>query len=324
MTGPFVSIVIPCYNAEKWVAEAIESALAQTWQNKEIIVIDDGSTDCSVEVISSFGAQIRSETGPNRGGCAARNRGLELARGEWVQFLDADDSISPEKIRLQMESIAEKDSAASTCRLILSEAPNKEAYKLSACNGFQIAGREFLVKWLSGDLNKRVNPMGDQRFTFGNTTSWLMSKEIVGKAGGWNEGLSMCQDSDFFARIAYHSDVVDFNGRAYGYYRVGNASSVSSGADRRKAESFLSACEGAEKLLRAAALEGCERAIVANYFSFIQRFYPLHSDLINYAFGAIKRAKLPIWEGIQSPKLRFASRLVGVRAALMLKRLLRG
>ncbi len=99
----FVSIIIPCYNAEKYVAEAIQSALDQTYPHCEVIVIDDGSTDGSLEVIKCFGDKIRWETGPNRGGCAARNRGLELAQGEWIQFLDADDLISAEKIERQME-----------------------------------------------------------------------------------------------------------------------------------------------------------------------------------------------------------------------------
>ena len=69
-----VSILIPCFNAEKWVAQAIESALAQTWPEKEVIVVDDGSTDASLEIIRHFDGRVRWESGPNRGGNAARNR----------------------------------------------------------------------------------------------------------------------------------------------------------------------------------------------------------------------------------------------------------
>ena len=96
---PLVSILIPCYNAERWVGQAIESALAQTWPNKEVIVVDDGSTDGSLEVIKSFGDRIKWETGPNRGGNVARNRLLELSHGEWIQYLDADDYLLPAKDR---------------------------------------------------------------------------------------------------------------------------------------------------------------------------------------------------------------------------------
>ena len=101
--SPFVSILIPCYNAERWVAQAIDSALSQTWPNKEVIVVDDGSADRSLDVVRSFGDRIRWETGPNRGGSAARNRLLELATGEWLQYLDADDCLLPEKTASQVE-----------------------------------------------------------------------------------------------------------------------------------------------------------------------------------------------------------------------------
>jgi hypothetical protein len=80
------------------VGECIQSALDQTWSDTEIIVIDDGSTDNSREVIASFGDRIRHEFGPNRGGAAARNRGLALSQGDWVQFLDADDLLMPDCI----------------------------------------------------------------------------------------------------------------------------------------------------------------------------------------------------------------------------------
>ena len=90
-----VSIVIPCYNAGSWVGDCIQSALDQTWSDTEIIVIDDGSTDQSRDIIASFGDRVRHEFGPNRGGAAARNRGLELACGDWIQFLDADDVLMP-------------------------------------------------------------------------------------------------------------------------------------------------------------------------------------------------------------------------------------
>jgi glycosyltransferase involved in cell wall biosynthesis len=109
--GPLVSILIPCYNAEGWIAQAIESALAQTWVEKEIIVVDDGSTDRSLDIIRQFNGRIRWETGPNCGGNVARNRLLELARGEWLQYLDADDYLLPEKVARQIEFAAEHPDA---------------------------------------------------------------------------------------------------------------------------------------------------------------------------------------------------------------------
>lgn len=97
-----VSILIPCYNAEKFIGGAIDSALGQTWPDKEVIVVDDGSTDGSLDVIKQYENRIRWESGPNRGGNAARNRLLELAQGEWLQYLDADDYLLPRKVESQI------------------------------------------------------------------------------------------------------------------------------------------------------------------------------------------------------------------------------
>ncbi len=102
-----VSILIPCHNAERWIRQAIESALAQSYAPTEVIVVDDGSKDGSLDVIRGFGDRISWETGPNRGANAARNRLLALARGQWAQYLDADDYLLPDKIATQMRVLEE-------------------------------------------------------------------------------------------------------------------------------------------------------------------------------------------------------------------------
>jgi glycosyltransferase involved in cell wall biosynthesis len=88
---PLVSIIIPCYNCEKWVRQAVESCLHQTYSNTEVIAVDDGSTDGSLEVLRQFLPRIRLEIGPNLGGNSARNRGFGLSAGEFIGYLDADD-----------------------------------------------------------------------------------------------------------------------------------------------------------------------------------------------------------------------------------------
>jgi len=99
---PKVSIVIPCYNNTHFVKAAIDSALAQTFSNREIIVIDDGSTHNSLETIRAYGNCIRWETGPNQGAPVVRNRGLELAQGEFIKFLDADDVLLQDCLERQV------------------------------------------------------------------------------------------------------------------------------------------------------------------------------------------------------------------------------
>jgi glycosyltransferase involved in cell wall biosynthesis len=104
MDSPLVSIVIPCYNAEQWIADAIKSALSQTYIATEVIVVDDGSTDGSCEKIQSFGERIKSKFIDHCGAAHARNRGVEMASGEFIQFLDADDILFPHCVTTKIEA----------------------------------------------------------------------------------------------------------------------------------------------------------------------------------------------------------------------------
>lgn len=182
--APLVSIIIPVYNAEATVERAIESALAQTWSEREIIVVDDGSTDGSLERIRRFGAAIEWLGGPNRGGNHARNRGLRLARGEWVQFLDADDELMPQKIEHQMTLIR----------------------KRGVRSGF-VAGASVHV---APDGTRTVRPVAGDEDPWialiaggglGITSANLWHRASVEQAGGWEESLTSSQEADLMFRL---------------------------------------------------------------------------------------------------------------------------
>lgn len=104
-----VSVIIPVYNSEKYLAEAIDSVLAQTYQDFELIIVDDGSTDHSREIAKSY-PKVKYIYQENRGVAAARNYGIKQAKGEFLAFLDADDLWLPEKLALQMEVFAKEPS----------------------------------------------------------------------------------------------------------------------------------------------------------------------------------------------------------------------
>ena len=106
-----VSILIPCYNVERWVRQAVDSAISQTYSRCEVICVDDGSTYGTLDILLSYGSQIRLETGPNRGGNVTRNRLLSLSRGSWVQYLDADDYLESDKISRHVQSLTQDASA---------------------------------------------------------------------------------------------------------------------------------------------------------------------------------------------------------------------
>lgn len=184
MTLPQVSIIIPCFDAERTVGEAIRSALGQTYSNKEIIVVDDGSTDRSLDAIRAFGDRVRWETHPNRGGSAARNRGLALARGELIQFLDADDILFPHKLTQQVARCVEVEADVVFCDRI-EKRPHEHEGSLQTRPMRQ--GDDAVVYVLEGTLQ---------------TSAPIHRKECLLRVGGFREDLPCAQEFDLHLRLA--------------------------------------------------------------------------------------------------------------------------
>jgi glycosyltransferase involved in cell wall biosynthesis len=105
MNNPLVSVIIPVYNGERYLVEAVESVQQQGYQPLEIIIVDDGSTDSTASIATSFQGDVRYVHQPNGGPAAARNRGLKLARGDVIAFLDADDLWAPNKLSVQVDCL---------------------------------------------------------------------------------------------------------------------------------------------------------------------------------------------------------------------------
>ncbi len=179
-----VSILIPCFNAEQWIAQAIESALAQTWPQKEVIVVDDGSTDGSLEIIRKFDGRIRWETGPNRGGGSARNRLLELAKGEWLQYLDADDFLLPQKLERQMEFSRNHDCEVICSPTIWEKQEGDRFYSMKTRIPEPHDPWVLLVLWY---LPQTGGPL------------WKRSALV--RAGGWRVEQPCCQEHELYFRL---------------------------------------------------------------------------------------------------------------------------
>lgn len=104
---PLVSVIMPCYNTSRYIGEAIDSVLGQDYPNIELLVIDDGSTDDTPSIVRAYGDQVRFFSQQNSGAGAARNLGLQNARGQYIAFLDSDDLWLPGKVKAQVEHLEE-------------------------------------------------------------------------------------------------------------------------------------------------------------------------------------------------------------------------
>lgn len=234
MTGPdtpHVSIIIPCYNKQAYVGAAIESALAQTHPS-EVIVIDDGSTDGSLAEIKRFEGQIIWETGHNRGGSAARNRGLDRATGRWVQFLDADDLLAKDKVATQVAALrGRSDTEIALC-----------PWSLLQDDG-QIAPPDPRHYWQT--YSRGVDLLADMWYDGGLFPPhvWLVSRALIERIGPWDEALTGDDDGEFFGRVLCAAKDVHFCSDTQVFYRDPPEGSVSRDRSLKSAQSFWMAFE---------------------------------------------------------------------------------
>ncbi len=267
---PVVSILISCYNAEKYVAAAIESALNQSWPNKEIIVVNDGSTDASGKVIEQFrikGLKIIHQE--NKGQSSAANRAFRESTGEFIKFFDADDLIAPKTVELQMSRLNRDATAIASAEWGRFYADDISTFVLNR----QSVWRDMdPLEWL-------VEAFMDARPMM-QCALFLIPRKILDRAGGWDEQLTLINDFEFFTRVICHCSKVYFTPEARVYYRSGISGSVSGRKNRVAVESaFESIVKGTSYIL-ARRQDGRAKLACANVFQdFVYTFYPGHRDL---------------------------------------------
>jgi glycosyltransferase involved in cell wall biosynthesis len=211
---PLVSILIPAFDAQKYIEATLVSALDQTWPRTEIIVVDDGSTDRTLEAAERFASRGVKVVGQeHQGAAAARNHALSLSRGDYIQWLDADDLLAPDKIEAQL-------AAAGGARTLLSSAwgtfmsrPSHARFVPTSlwCNLAPL-------DWLLLKMEQNV---------FMQTATWLVSRELTEAAGPWDVGLSVDDDGEYFCRVLSQSDSTRFVGDARVFYRMGGTRNLS-------------------------------------------------------------------------------------------------
>jgi glycosyltransferase involved in cell wall biosynthesis len=268
-----VSIIIPCKDGAAWLNDAIESCLQQTWKNLEIIVVDDHSLDSSIQIAKGYQAPtvvvLESE---RSGACAARNFGLDRARGDFIQFLDADDVLDPNKIRLQMERLASapESSIASCAWARFRNSPAEATFSTEAV-WRDFAPQEFLVSsWLGGGMMPNF--------------AWLTPHAVIKRAGRWNERLSLNDDGEFFCRVVLASSNVLFCSGARGYYRTRAGQTLSKRRDRNALASGFEAIDlSCRALAKHCAGPAVVHACATHYQRFVFDAYPDAPELVQEA-----------------------------------------
>lgn len=186
--GPLVSVIVPAFNAERYLGEALQSVLGQTYPHLEVLVVDDGSADRSVEIARGFGDRVRVFTQANGGPAAARNRGLENAKGAYVSFLDADDTWLPDKTERQvafMEAHPEVGVSYGPCLFV------KNGRELTRI-GWE--PEKFPEGWIFEHL------LLERGFISINTV--MVRRRCLERVGSFNESLRTAEDTNMFLRLA--------------------------------------------------------------------------------------------------------------------------
>jgi len=187
-TNPLASVVIPAYEAERFLGEAIESVLAQAYSPVETIVVDDGSTDRTAEIASSYdGVKVIVEE--NGGPSAARNRGFAAASGEFIAFHDSDDVMTPDKLTVQIGQMLENPAVG--CVLATQELLVEEGAELPF--------------WAEGTKVPTVMPakppeLADEPDV--HTMTMVLRREVFEQIGGFDEAMRMAEDIDWLLRAS--------------------------------------------------------------------------------------------------------------------------
>ncbi|MBS2212124.1 glycosyltransferase family 2 protein [Carboxylicivirga mesophila] len=308
---PLVSILIPLYNSERYISETIQSCLSQTYRNIEIIIVDDGSTDSSYTIAKKYESwQVRVFKQVNSGACAARNLAFEHCKGDYIQYLDADDILSPNKIEDQLRLIADKDNAVASC----SWQYFKQSIGDKKTPG-QIIDKDYLnpVNWLIDSWNGKG---------MAQTACWLTPRSLIEKAGPWNETLKINQDGEFFCRVLLNASRIKFSVNGMVYYRIGLSHSVSRTNSYEKLSSQLYSFKLYEEHLYekynelTVDLKNALHCVFSDYYIRTILSYP---DLAEQSLINIKSLGFNFIKPQGGKYFKLACTLIGLKATLKLR-----
>lgn len=307
---PLVSILIPAYNAEQYLAETLDSALAQTWDNLEIIVVDDGSQDNTLAIAKQYESKIvKVIHQSNQGQSASENRALREAQGDFIQYLDADDLLASDKIERQTQLLGDRNSpyiaAGEWARFF--QTP-EDARFIPEPVWADLPSVDWLIRsWEGGGMM--------------HGAAWLIPRKIADRAGFWHPELSLINDFDYFCRLLLASEGIRFCEGARSYYRSGNSNSLSASSSYQAWRSAFRAMDlGTDHLLAHENSDRTRHACTTVLQRLIYEVYPDAPDLRHQAEAKIKQLGGSDLAFTGGPALQLASSLLGWQQAKRLQR----
>jgi len=287
---PLISILIPAYNVERCIAETIESAMAQTWPRKEIIIVDDGSSDQTLAVARQFaGKEVSVVSQPNQGAAAARNKAYSLCQGDYIQWLDADDLLSHDKMARQMEVLSRSGSR----RVLVSSAWGNFWYRICEAQFCPTAIWCDLspLEWMTRKWEQNI---------FMQTGAWLVSRELTEAAGPWDTRLLADDDGEYFTRVILKSERVVFAPEAKVYYRRSLRGLAYVGRSKKKKEAQVLGMRLQIGYLRSVEDSARIRAACVTYLqTWLPYFYPEMPEIVE----EFRRLAATLGGQLQIPRL---------------------
>jgi GT2 family glycosyltransferase len=270
---PLVSVLIPCYNASRWIETALQSVLKQSYPALDVIVVDDGSTDDSVALLNEFrDSRLKVIRQPNMGAAKARNRALDEAQGEFLQYLDADDILSPLKVSRHVEVLADGD-----------------PFRLLSCRWSPFRdGTTPHVNPPFNSLFQTLTPVEFLRLKYQThhmmqPAAWFMSRALYEKAGRWDErfGCNPNDDGEYFDRVVRASSKIVHLPEDLVFYRTSVTGSLSRQlSDVAVSAVYQSYVAGVDALLKLESSEETRAASATLLQRFVFQHYPGHQHLI--------------------------------------------
>jgi glycosyltransferase involved in cell wall biosynthesis len=194
MSNIIVSVIIPCFNSEKWILSTIGSVYNQTYKNLEIIVVDDGSTDNTKDIIEANFKEVRYFFQKNSGPSSARNKGIENAKGKYLAFLDSDDLWEPKKLEKQIEIIQKSDNYE-VCTTNVKNVDENLNYLFTRNNKVSKRYNSFLIDFFNGKIKN-------------STPTLVVTKDRALEVGGFPIDLPMREDHFFIMKCVRQGNYI--------------------------------------------------------------------------------------------------------------------